>query len=1261
MKKRYLIIILALISLVIYFGKANAATDITSLPSGAGSSGDSSYYWPVFGPTNDYVIKGMRVTLMKTDGTRVGNSYNIIASDSHFDTLYNSENYTVLGTGCSKVQYLMGKSGCDVYSKTVKSGVGNPWGNYNSKIGAASNLSSYFSYFNVSLQSYIEQWKLDEIWQWADTTKLNLTDDRIKNLYKELFGLSDSYINDIATNLDLFNDLWISVEPISLIVYNGTMYLGTSYELGYLGYVNWKAVNSVMGRALPCAALTTGTIIQKYPDAPGVASGSYFNGSLKIVDIYETASYNETTSLGSVCAKEKGGNGSDILAERYVTGNSGAGIGLIYFRDTVKTVGLTCAEVNSGISNYNNFIKTLSTTYKSGGINALYQLPEVKNGIKYTYNGQQKVADSQWYINECTCYGAYNAYKQSSGTDLYKLPSASIKTIFNNKATIFTNFVNNFKQYVTNKQNTDPNSVGNVTEWDYNKYERYACGHAEGICQDVDFANANLTNPYENVTCDTTSTGWNWSDDTECLENKYSNQIKIDYFNENCKNLPLYLDSKFTDAFISSNEDTYNKCFQIYQEYKGGPLWTVDTYQESGCVSSDNVDKDKLKYNCTPIYNVGTCIDGENIYYNDFSSELNEEDYWKYCVFSDNQASYDINPHKFSDKTETLTYYDENISSDYCEVYCVENLTGAFNSDTINVKAGQYFVWGGHNISGNRTCRTKSIEWDEFESDLEEMNNKIEKAFNEYLVARDQQNSITYSGGDKTTSETECSICTKINPDYPCKEDDKNNNNQNNAQGNQQNNNCDTQCLEYEYYEPYYTSWDSAQYGNGSTAASGIGGSSGPSCVDYPSVDFEVEKEKKEYQDIVNEAKRIYNEMLKCYNADKSSTWVNSSSTGTAGSSWDQWLYSSNNVDPKAYVNFEYKINGISGLYKVENELMNKEITFTDTQNINDCRNVIGGIEVLTSCDSETNSCTRENLSIKKCTDVKMSKGVNIKFTMPDGIYQFIGKDNHVSYNADQIEAIKQQYLSQGKTFNYIYLGFSNFPIEYKTPDGLYGEQYDNGLLSITYEDLGYKLPNKVTAVDTILKTIESTKYGKWSCDFEVSSELIPEKPENPDGGGGSSKEGDINLIYRPIDLYNPFPDINAGGRNTGSNWCYGFDNRNDCSNTNQIVDKYILKNRGVKGHEIYSEEPMYTFILTPSIIKEIRDYNNNNSYADYAGSLNNETYDFKCNSNTGKTCISEYLTYLIEITGAKNLPGTCVDDKYRTYNDPDNFDACRY
>ena len=137
------------------------------------------------------------------------------------------------------------------------------------------------------------------------------------------------------------------------------------------------------------------------------------NGNLNIVNLSESASYSGGVSLQNVCSKTSGGKSSDILAEQYVTGNKGAGIGLVYFKDTVK-LSLTCEEVNSGISNYSSFMSKLESTYRRSGLNGIYALPEVANGIKYTVNGKTNVADKVWYINECTCYGVYDAYKNSN-------------------------------------------------------------------------------------------------------------------------------------------------------------------------------------------------------------------------------------------------------------------------------------------------------------------------------------------------------------------------------------------------------------------------------------------------------------------------------------------------------------------------------------------------------------------------------------------------------------------------------------------------------------------------------------------------------------------------------------------------------------------------------------------------------------------------------------------------------------------------------
>ncbi len=1261
MKKKYFVLLILAISIAVCYVKINAATDITSLPSGSGSNTDKYNYWTNFATSDGpKYIRGMRVTLLKTDGTQVGHSSNIIAYNEHYNILGSSDNYVVLGTGCSKVQYIMGTSGCNVYNKLTKSGDGNPWESFKGYIYTAESLSSLFSPFNVSLQSYIENWDLDRIWEWADTDKLDINDSRIVSLYSTLFGLSADDLKNIAESVNpssnsddaLFNNLWITVEPITMLTFDGKMYLGTSYELGFLGYVNWKPVNSAMGRVLPCAALTTGDIITRYKNVPGASSTSYFNGNLNIVDLSESASYSGGVSLQNVCAKTSGGKSSDILAEQYVTGNKGAGIGLVYFKDTVK-LSLTCEEVNSGISNYSSFMSKLESTYRRSGLNGIYALPEVANGIKYTVNGKTNVADKVWYINECTCYGVYDAYKNSNNIELYNLVKNQIKSVFVQKQSFFVSFVESVKEQVNKISETNPSSVGVVTQWDYIKYENLNCGFATATCESVDFNKLDEESTLGYYGCYSkcrSQEGWgNTWRFYNCLYNCTSDNEQTNEKNKiirSCQKLPLYPSTSFTDEYLDKNKELYKQCFELYNS-QFGTNWTISSYQSAGCITQDEKVDIKKKYNCTPSYNVGTCINQENVFYTDTSQELNEEDYWKYCVFSDENAMYTINEHKWSDKNQPLTYYDENITSDYCEVYCIENLTGAFNSNTIKVKAGQHFVWNGHSVSGSRTCKTKSIEWNKFTTDLKNKNNEIEKAFNTYLVARDQQASVK-----QYTVKNGCSECVSWYPTHPCAD----------GKGT-----CGGGCRRHRYWDETCIKWDSATYGSGATYAHGSAGSA-CSCSGYPSDDrFGRDSKYQTWDNMKDDAKYIYDQMKKCYNEDNGATWISSMSTADGeGSSWDQWLYI---VEPSAIVKYNYTINGSTGLYSV-NEEMDKKIEYTEKVNKNDCQTVSGGIEVLTSCNTSTNKCTRQMLGIKKCTKVEMTKGANIDFNIPAGIYEYINKDDNISFNASQLETLKSQYISQGKTFNYIYLGYSNFPVEYKTPDGIYGQEYGNGELSITYSNLGYKVPNKSTAVDSILDAIDKEKYGNWQCQFEVFSELIPEDdpdnpndPDNPDNPNdpNNPNKGDINLIYRPIDLYDPFPDIDASGRETGSNWCYGLGDRTNCSNTNPVVDEFILNNRDVEGHEIYSEEPMYTFILTPSIIKEIRNYNDENSYAEYYGSYSGKTYDFKCNTGTGKTCISDYLSYLIDITGAKNQPGVCVDDRYRSYNDPNNFDNCRY
>lgn len=91
---------------------------------------------------------------------------------------------------------------------------------------------------------------------------------------------------------------------------------------------------------------------------------------------------------------------------------------------------------------------------------------------------------------------------------------------------------------------------------------------------------------------------------------------------------------------------------------------------------------------------------------------------------------------------------------------------------------------------------------------------------------------------------------------------------------------------------------------------------------------------------------------------------------------------------------------------------------------------------------------------------------------------------------------------------------------------------------------------------------------------------------------------GGPELIYRVIDLDNPFPGSDAedsdDSRSPGTNW-------NSSDSSVDLVEDYITNNRGVKGNALYSSrlEPFYSFTLTPASIKEIRKFNAANP--DYA------------------------------------------------------------
>ena len=141
-------------------------------------------------------------------------------------------------------------------------------------------------------------------------------------------------------------------------------------------------------------------------------------------------------------------------------------------------------------------------------------------------------------------------------------------------------------------------------------------------------------------------------------------------------------------------------------------------------------------------------------------------------------------------------------------------------------------------------------------------------------------------------------------------------------------------------------------------------------------------------------------------------------------------------------------------------------------------------------------------------------------------------------------------------------------------------------------------------------------------------------------GGGG------IDVIYRTIDLGNPFPGQNAEQRSTGSNWCnYNIRTQQmECEYNNPVSNEYIIRERGgnVNGGKVYREgHVLYEVTLDTATINSIRSYNDKNKYDDWT---------LECLDN-GKDCISK--TFLRDYLGDK-VTGECINA-----NNAEQFETC--
>ena len=639
-------------------------------------------------------------------------------------------------------------------------------------------------------------------------------------------------------------------------------------------------------------------------------------------------------------------------------------------------------------------------------------------------------------------------------------------------------------------------------------------------------------------------------------------------------------------------------------------------------------------YNCTPSYSIGTCTTNTPITYNDYNSNNGtESEFWQNCVFNDN-GEYDINtPHKWSNTTNNpnLTYFESDLGdSEYCPVYCIEGTSAKLAENRISALAGQYIVLQGSVVTGFRTCKTKNIDYDKFTSDLSKAQQKIIEEYVSYKAAESVIN-----GGSWVQNGT-CEGNKTISGEY-----DKTNNSidlekcSSDGFGFFNGSSCERRmdghsCISWdESSSGHCTYKDSAaenkwiwSKNDSDTGSYTYAGVTKTYTVKYVCQNDKPSNPTISTADILKEinAQDTYiNRMKNCY------TWN------------DNNLY---NLDVDAWIKWNFEI------YKYEEKLDK-----TVSGNTSDSGSVCDDNNKETQYTFTNGTLNNSSASVSKCTSVSKTRISTLFLQLKSNLYNYIIKNNPNQNNF----SVKSTTTLNGYTHdkfstNYLNLGFGNLPVPFNLSTGVYNNAY-----TIKYVNLGHK-KNDNSMVNAILSSSEvntSGNYTNWSCDLNVTNDIFEK-----DSGPIPTPPGNINIIYREIDLTRPFPNIDNSNRDTGSNWCAANMN---CSWDNGVVQRYILNNRNVTGSEVYNQTPMYTFIMKPDDILEIRKYNDSNSYENYTGTDATGNYDYKCNEGTGEACISGYLTHLLDILEGNNLPGTCKDARTRAYTDVTSFNNCRY
>ena len=735
-------------------------------------------------------------------------------------------------------------------------------------------------------------------------------------------------------------------------------------------------------------------------------------------------------------------------------------------------------------------------------------------------------------------------------------------------------------------------------------------------------------------------------DDPDYVQEYFSKHIKE---GTDKKDIILYCcededNSAFKDAYNKAFNNTYDEDEKKYcaKEFGNCEYVEGEDFKQECCTTPEYIkhyDRNtintfcgsKAKQVCKPQADSGSCDTDDQASFRDCAAPLSA-DYMKYDEASKPWSTWND---YFFDTTTNGEYKKE--SSKYCQTWCQEVISTNFDTtptlyvgevnesgELTDLLAGTFFTWEA-SIDGLVECRVK-VDWEKFFSDFNSAADSIKTEYEAWVkpgAKCDQQYSqfinkkCDYSkDGDSSGVNLKTSVS---------KQDNKPSEGYNEGQAKPgtvhtatcyrcrnsrwSNSCCSTEtqekdpkkeCLCCDSYS--YTCYEATFYRNSKES---------DDCNNYQkhcgrsSLTFPYLKET-----LIPDQQQIYEQLARCFDVPSSSfNEANISYTYELnGNSYDVTL-EKGETTTNTYIGhwvergtgrvfaekygYYTRVNKGSNAYTGEAE---KSYTGLDNQRnlkwhdviFDNCENLQreGFADAYAQCEKEASNGWGfyEEIALYEAysTSYKLPSDYNTEIT-PDGLH-ISGTDN-------------------GDSSGSVYIDFSNLKVPISTVTGTYD-------FNINYSGFG----------EQFSKLMNNDGSGQYVCKLDIKNEFLVdnEDPDEPCEGEECELDlstGDINVIYRPIDLDDPFPGLDGTGRTTGANWCHlqlgdkiinsdeykncdyllrNYSNwywaKYDCSNTNQIVQDFILNNRGVDGKKLYSErDPLYTIRLTPSIIKEIR------------------------------------------------------------------------